>query len=185
MFQILAHKPKTFLQLSFNFIHLLLSSIKKKKCGIFRICVRKFQNRNFTINNYWLELKTEPRSHGRDVVCRGVIMGLIFFFALYLCHIGYYLASQRLCLFAIQLYQTQQVVSGSSCIQNFGLYLATTILNIFIQLFPYGSLTNYVYKTRQVDGPKMSSFRQHLYHRKCQRKGIGGQKKPKSCLRSL
>ena len=38
--------------------------------------------------------------------------------------------------------------SGSSCVKNVGLYLATTILDIFILLFPYGSFTNYVYKTR-------------------------------------
>ena len=39
-----------------------------------------------------------------------------------------------------------------------------------------GSFTNYVYKTRQVGGS---------YHRKCQRSGVGGQKKQKSCQSSL
>ena len=28
-------------------------------------------------------------------------------------------------------------------------------------------------------------FCQRLYHRKCQRRGVGGQEKPKSCQRSL
>ena len=31
----------------------------------------------------------------------------------------------------------------------------------------------------------MSTFCQHLYHRKCQRRGVAGQKKPKSCQHSL
>ena len=48
-----------------------------------------------------------------------------------------------------------------------------------------GSYTNYVYKRRGVGGPKMFTFCQHLYHRKCQRRELGGQKKPKSCQRSL
>ena len=37
--------------------------------------------------------------------------------------------------------------------------------------------------TRRV-GLKMSTFCQHSYRRKCQRRGAGGQKKPKSCQRS-
>ena len=32
---------------------------------------------------------------------------------------------------------------------------------------------------------KKSTFCQRLYHRKCQRMGVGGQKKPKSCQHSL
>ena len=32
--------------------------------------------------------------------------------------------------------------------------------------------------------PKMFTFCQHSYHRKCQQRGIGDQKKAKSCLRS-
>ena len=48
-----------------------------------------------------------------------------------------------------------------------------------------GSFTNYVYKTRFVSGPKMSTFCQHLYHRKFERRGVGDQKKVKSCQRSL
>ena len=31
----------------------------------------------------------------------------------------------------------------------------------------------------------MSTFCQHSYHRKCQRKGVGGQKKPKTFQRSM
>ena len=31
----------------------------------------------------------------------------------------------------------------------------------------------------------MSTFCQRLYHRKCQLRGVGGQKEPKSCQRSL
>ena len=34
-----------------------------------------------------------------------------------------------------------------------------------------GSFTNYVYKTRQVGGTKISTFCQRSYHRKCQRRG--------------
>ena len=30
----------------------------------------------------------------------------------------------------------------------------------------------------------MSTFCQRSYHRKCQRRGVGGKKKPKSCQRS-
>ena len=48
-----------------------------------------------------------------------------------------------------------------------------------------GSFTNYVYKTRLVGGPKMSTFFQRSYHRNCQRRWVGGQKTPKSCQRSL
>ena len=40
-------------------------------------------------------------------------------------------------------------------------------------------------EVRQVGRPKMSTFCQRSYHRKCQRRGLGGQKKPKSCKRSL
>ena len=39
-----------------------------------------------------------------------------------------------------------------------------------------GSLTNYVYKTRYVGGPKMCTLCQRSYHRKCQCRGVGGQK---------
>ena len=39
-----------------------------------------------------------------------------------------------------------------------------------------GAFTNYVYKTRQLGVLKMSTFCQHSYHKKCQRKGVGGQK---------
>ena len=49
--------------------------------------------------------------------------------------------------------------------------------------FNMGVFTNYVYKTRFVGGPKMSTFCLRLYHRKCQRRGVGGQKKLKSCQR--
>ena len=48
-----------------------------------------------------------------------------------------------------------------------------------------GLFTNWVYKTRQAGGPKMSTFCQLSYHRKCQRRGVGGQEMPKSCQRSL
>ena len=48
-----------------------------------------------------------------------------------------------------------------------------------------GSFTNYVYKTRSVGGPKMSTFSQRSHHRKCQCRGLGSQNKPKSWLRSL
>ena len=40
-------------------------------------------------------------------------------------------------------------------------------------------------KVAQVGGPKMSTFCQRLYHKKCQLRGVGGQKKTKSCQRSL
>ena len=40
-----------------------------------------------------------------------------------------------------------------------------------------GSFTNYVYKARLVGGPKMSNFCQCSYHRKCQGRRVGGQKK--------
>ena len=36
-----------------------------------------------------------------------------------------------------------------------------------------------------VGGPKITTFCQRLYHRKCKRRGVGCQKKPKSCQRSL
>ena len=37
--------------------------------------------------------------------------------------------------------------------------------------------SNYVYKTRQVGGPKSPLFvNQPSYHRKCQRRRVGGQK---------
>ena len=39
--------------------------------------------------------------------------------------------------------------------------------------------------TREVGGLKISTFCQRSYHRKCQRSGVGGQKKPKTCQRSL
>ena len=42
-----------------------------------------------------------------------------------------------------------------------------------------GSVTNYVYKTRQVGGQKMSTFCQRSYHRKCQHRGVGVSKKAK------
>ena len=35
-----------------------------------------------------------------------------------------------------------------------------------------GSFTNYVYKTRQVGGPKMSTFCQRSYYRNCHHKGV-------------
>ena len=35
------------------------------------------------------------------------------------------------------------------------------------------------------DVVKNVPFLTTLYHRKCQRRGVGGQKKPKSCQRSL
>ena len=46
-----------------------------------------------------------------------------------------------------------------------------------------------IHKLRLQDGvgrwSKNVHFFQHLYHRKCQRWGVGGQEKPKSCQRSL
>ena len=42
------------------------------------------------------------------------------------------------------------------------------------QIVYKGSFTNYVYKTRQVGGPKMSSFFQRSCHRKYQRRRVGG-----------
>ena len=47
------------------------------------------------------------------------------------------------------------------------------------------SLLGGVHKLRLQDNVGMSTFCQHLYHRKCKRRGVGGQKKPKSCQRSL
>ena len=41
-----------------------------------------------------------------------------------------------------------------------------------------GSFTNYI----QVGDPKMSTFCQRLYHRKCQRRGVGGQKKSQNLV---
>ena len=41
-----------------------------------------------------------------------------------------------------------------------------------------GPFKNYVYKTRQVGGPKISTFCQDSYRRKFQRRGVGGQKSP-------
>ena len=42
-----------------------------------------------------------------------------------------------------------------------------------------GPFTNYVYGTRQLGGPKMSTVCQRSYHRKCQLRGVSGQKKVK------
>ena len=47
------------------------------------------------------------------------------------------------------------------------------------------SQTTYTRRGKYVGGPKMSTFCQRPYHRKCQRGGVGGQKKPKSCQRIL
>ena len=38
---------------------------------------------------------------------------------------------------------------------------------------------------KRLGGPKMSTFCQRSYHRKCQQRWVGGQKKLKSCQRSL
>ena len=40
-----------------------------------------------------------------------------------------------------------------------------------------GPFTNYVYKRRRVSGKKTPIFCKLLYHRKCKRRGVGGQKK--------
>ena len=49
-----------------------------------------------------------------------------------------------------------------------------------------GAFTNYVYKMRTVGRwSENSTFCQRLYHRKCQRRRVGGQKKLKYCQRSL
>ena len=50
-------------------------------------------------------------------------------------------------------------------------------------LIPYarhckGAFTNYVYKRRGGRWSKKSTFYKLLYHRKCKRRGVGGQKKP-------
>ena len=47
------------------------------------------------------------------------------------------------------------------------------------------SQLNYAYKRRWVGSPKMLTFCQCSYHRKCQHKAVGGQKKPKTFQRSL
>ena len=53
----------------------------------------------------------------------------------------------------------------------------------FFTVICFRVLTNYI--PSKVGGPEMSTFCQRSYHRKCQRRGVGGQKKPKSCQRSL
>lgn len=42
-----------------------------------------------------------------------------------------------------------------------------------------------LYLQDEVGGPKMSIFCQRLYQRKCQHRGVGGQKERKSYQRSL
>ena len=42
----------------------------------------------------------------------------------------------------------------------------------YVLSYSKGSFTNYVYKTRQVGGLKMSTFCQRSYHRKCQHRGV-------------
>ena len=42
--------------------------------------------------------------------------------------------------------------------------------------------TNYVDKKRWVGSPKKLNFCQRLYDRKCQRKGVGGQKRRKNVV---
>jgi hypothetical protein len=48
-----------------------------------------------------------------------------------------------------------------------------------------GAFTNQVDKKRWAVIPKISTFRQCLYGRKCKRRWVVGQKKPKSCQGSL
>ena len=54
---------------------------------------------------------------------------------------------------------------------------------------PFHFMFGAIHKLRLQDKvgrcPKMSTFCQRSYHRKCQCKAVGDQKKPKSCQRSL
>ena len=47
-----------------------------------------------------------------------------------------------------------------------------------------GSQTTWCDKKRRVGSPKMSTFCQQLYGRKCQRRRIGGQKKDKNMFKA-
>ena len=55
-------------------------------------------------------------------------------------------------------------------------YLTAKIAQLII--INKGPFTNYVYKRRGGRWSKKSTFCKLLYHRKCKRRGVGGQKKP-------
>ena len=73
-------------------------------------------------------------------------------------------------------YQSERYLLFSS--SNFQLSCEQCIASQLL----WGPFINYVYKTREVGGPKMSTFCQRSYHRKCQRRGVGGQEKTKCSL---
>ena len=67
-------------------------------------------------------------------------------------------------------------VPDEEVFQTPDLFEGRNIAQVTLTLYSLGPFTNYVYKARWVGGPKMSIFCQRSYHRKYQRRGVGGQK---------
>ena len=80
------------------------------------------------------------------------------------------------------------MITGGNLLGHFG--TLSIIIVQFFSDFPtdfQGDLgLGVVHKLRLQDqGGRMSTFCRNLYHRKCQRRGVDGQKKPTSCQHSL